>query len=83
VPVWDSAPQVHSKVSNINFGIVGRGSRNICCKGRCCLINNSLGAGIPMGINCVTLLVHLFPYQFRYADDDFVFNKTSYSNHLL
>jgi len=47
-----------------------------------CLINNFLGGSIPMGINCAPLFVYLFPYRFRYATD-FVFNKTSYSNHLL
>jgi len=49
---------------------------------RCCLINNSLGADIPMSINCVPLLVYLFSCRFRYADDDFVYNKTSHSNQL-
>jgi len=45
-------------VSNISFGIVRKGSRNICCIGRCCLNNNSLGPGIPMGINCVPFLFY-------------------------
>jgi hypothetical protein len=80
--VWDSATQVQSKVSNINFGIVRKCSRNMCCMGRCCLNTISLGGGKPMNINCVPLLVYLFSCRFRYADDDFVFNKTSDSNHL-
>ena len=36
-----------------------------------------------MSINCVPLLVYLFSCRFRTFDDDFVFNKTNYSNHLL
>ena len=36
-----------------------------------------------MSINCVPLLVYLFSCRFRKFDDDFVFNKTNYSNHLL
>jgi len=36
-----------------------------------------------MSINCVPLLVYLFSCRFRNVDDDFVFNKTSYSNYLL
>ena len=37
VPVWDSAHQVHSRVSNVNFVLCGRGrgSRNIACMPRC------------------------------------------------
>ena len=80
--MWDSATQVQSKVSNINFGIVGKGSRNMCCMGRCFLNTISLGAGIPMSINCVPLLVYFFSCRFRYADDYFIFNKTSDSNQL-
>jgi hypothetical protein len=80
--MWDSATHVQSKVSNINFGIVRKGSRNMCCMGRCCLNTIRLGAGKPMSIHCVPLLVYLFSCRFRYADDDFVFNKTSDSNHL-
>ena len=38
-----------------------------------CLINNGLGGGIPMGINCTALPVYLFPYRLRYVNDDFVF----------
>jgi hypothetical protein len=72
-----------TNIVGMDFRIVGRGSRNICCKGRCCLINNSLRAGIPIGINCVPLLVYFFPCRFRYVDDDFVFKKTCYSNQLL
>jgi len=37
-----------------------------------CLINNILGGGIPMGINCAPILVYLFSCRFQYADDDFV-----------
>ena len=33
-------------------------------------------------VNCVPLLVYLFSCRFRYADDYFVYNKTSYSNRL-
>ena len=80
--MWDSSTQVQSKVSNIHFGFVGKGSKNMCCMGRCCLNTISLGAGITMSINCVPLLVYLFSCRFRYADDDFIFNKTSDSNHL-
>ena len=54
----------------------------MCCMGRCCLNTISLGAGKPMSINCVPLLVYLFSCRFRYVDDDFIFNKTSDSNHL-
>jgi hypothetical protein len=36
VPVWDSAHQVHSRVSNVNFVVCGRGgSINISCMPRC------------------------------------------------
>jgi hypothetical protein len=48
-----------------------------------CLINNGLGGGIPMGINCTALPVYLFPYRLRYVNDDFVFKKSSFSDHLL
>ena len=44
-----------------------------------CLINNSLGGGLPMGINCAP---YFFTCRFRNVDD-FVFSKSSYSNHLL
>ena len=37
--------------------------------------NKILGAGIPMGINCVPLLVYLFSCRFRYVDDEFVLTK--------
>jgi hypothetical protein len=29
VPVWDSAHQVHSRVSNVNFVLCGRGGRGV------------------------------------------------------
>ena len=45
--------------------------------------NKILGGGIPIAINCVPLLVYLFSRRFRNVDDDFVFNKTCYGNHLL
>ena len=32
LPMWDSAPHTHSRVSNVNFDIGGRGSINISCK---------------------------------------------------
>jgi hypothetical protein len=36
VPVWDSAHQVHSRVSNVNFVLCGRrGYINISCMPRC------------------------------------------------
>ena len=43
--------------------------------------NKFLRGGIPIAINCVPLLVYLFSCRFRNVDDDFVFNKTCYSNH--